>query len=310
VTIISATQLVGREASAAFASRMSELEAPPITLAVGNEALSVYFEDPQWRVRFAERYADQLVERSSLGLRHYVVRNGSGYAFWSAGYPKWCWENGELPADAIAFLSDATAMSALFSGSKALVTFHAAAVVTAGIAAAIAGDSNAGKTTTALACGRAGLQLYSDERCVVDGRAVVPFMRSLSVRSDGWSRLHGSPNQNGALPKGARPTIDGFSIRISELFGNVDRSTRPELRAVFALDGAAEQARVTPVAWYDVAPTLAKWMNSADRGLNRGVRLIETLRSVECFRLRLGTPHQSAALIGSTLRAIAEHRAS
>ncbi|GAC1541200.1 MAG: hypothetical protein NVS2B17_18370 [Candidatus Velthaea sp.] len=311
MTTISAGQLTPRDIAPDFATQSIARAEHAVSIAVGDDVLRVYFEQAIWAEGFAERYADQVAAASAPVVSHYVVRAAEGYAFWSPGIAAWYWERGELPVDAIVFLADATAITSLLNASQALVSFHAAAVGLDGIAAAIAGDSNAGKTTTALACGRAGLQLYSDERCVVKGRVVVPFARTLSVRTDGWNRLQSDPGTGAAgLPSGARPTADGFRIRISDLFGRFDRVSAPELRAVFLLCGRADRARLVPATWYDVAPALAKWMNGADRGLQRGARLIETLRDVSCYRLYLGSPDESANLIRATLTQIARQRAS
>jgi hypothetical protein len=310
MTEISAAQLIERDVPAEFVAHISALRLHCVSLAIGPDELCVFFESTEWSTVFAERYADQLIEPTGRALRHYVVRDDTGYVFWSPGERAWAWEYGPLPDAAVVFLADAAAMTTLFNASTTLVSFHAAAVGIGGIAAAISGDSNAGKTTTALACGRAGLRLYSDERCVITGRTVVPFQRSLNVRSDGWSRLESRNGGFAPLPRAARPTHDGFSIRISELFGRIEPTARPELRAVFILSGSADRARVMPVGWHDVASALAKWMNSADRGLDRGARIIKILRDVVCFRLELGTPNESAELIASTLTKILDQRAS
>ena len=309
--MISAGQLVPRDVAPGFEAQSTARAPHAVTIAVGDDVLRVFFEEADWAAIFAEQYADHVVVASAPAVLHYVVRGTEGYVFWSPGSSAWCWEGGELSASAVVFLADATAIGSLLSTSATLVSFHAAAVAIDGIAGAISGDSHAGKTTTALACGRAGLQVYSDERCVVKGRAVVPFARSLNVRSDGWTRLHrGSKAVSAGLPSGARPTADGFRIRLSDLFGRSNGATAPELCAVFLLSGVAGQARLVPSSWYDVAPALAKWMNSSDRGLQRGARLIETLRDVSCFKLCLGSPDESAQLIRTTLMQIAERRAS
>ena len=310
MTIVAPTQLVLRAVAPDEGTRIAAAATCAVSIAVGNDVLRVSFEEADWADAFARRYADQLSPLSAPSLTHYVVRNDSGYLFWTPGADAWCWETGELPVPAIVFLADCTALFTMFNESSRFVSFHAAVVGLGGIAAAIAGDSNAGKTTTALACGRAGLSLYSDERCVVEGGAIVPFLRTLNIRRDGWVRVQSGTPEPVQVPAGAVETLDGFSIPVSALFGPIDPASRPELRALFILSGTASRAEVDPVSCYDVAPALARDMHSSDRGLGRAVRLIETLRDVDCYRLRLGTPAETAALIRTVLTTIAEQRAS
>jgi hypothetical protein len=302
---------VTRRIDPSVASHLRASAVHAVTIAIGAEQLRVFFAQRSWADAFAERYADQKGSAAGAATSHYVARVGHEYVFWSPEADARIWDRGDLPDSAIVFLTDATAVSSFFDSSPTLISFHAAAVGFAGVAAAITGDSNSGKTTTALACARAGLTLYSDERCVLRERTVVPFARTLSVRSDGWMRLQsGRRNAFTDAPPVARATPEGFSVRISDLFGDLDTNAEPELCAVFVLAGHEDVVRLEPVTSYAVAPALAKWMNSSDRGLQRGARLIETLRGVACFRLFLGAPDESARLIRTTLAEIADRRGS
>ena len=89
------------------------------------------------------------------------------------------------------FLADAFALTEfLRERDDGIVSLHAATVGLPGGVAAIIGDSNVGKTTTAVACARAGMDLYSDERCLIDQRSMIySFPRAINVRATGLQLL-------------------------------------------------------------------------------------------------------------------------
>jgi hypothetical protein len=274
-----------------------------VTIAVGGAAITVRFDDERWASGFAQRYADMLVPNAA-GLVHYAVHTRAGYLFWSPGGPGWSWDHGLLSVSAVVFLAEATALAALIRSSSQLVSFHAAAVAYGGVAAAIAGDTAAGKTTTAIACGRRGMGLYSDERCVVSESFVVPFARTLQLRGDGLrlladERVDGDRIVSAGLP--IREGREDVSVRISSLFGPSAIPAPAPLRAVFLLSGREVRPRVERAEWFDIAPALVRWMDSKDQGLRRVGRLADTLRDACCFRLFLGSPDASASLVGATL---------
>jgi hypothetical protein len=272
-----------------------------VTIAVGGLAITVRFEDECWAAGFAQRYADMIVP-SAAGLVHYVAHTPAGYLFWSPGGQVWSWDHGPLSASAVVFLAEATALAALIRSSSQLVSFHAAAIAYGGVAAAIAGDTTAGKTTTAIACGRRGIGVYSDERCVVSEALVVPFARTFHLRGDGL-RLLAQDRVDGDRIISAELLLpdDREGVRISALLGANAIPAPAPLRAVFLLSGREPRPRIVRAEWFDVAPSLLRWMDSRDRGLERVARLADTLRNTFCFRLFLGSPDASASFIGATL---------
>jgi hypothetical protein len=259
----------------------------PVTIAVGADAITVWFSDECWAAGFAARYAEMLAP-SRPRVVHYVVRTRRGYLFWSPGGQAWAWDQGLLSESAVVFLADATAIAALIRSSR-LVSFHAAAIRYRGIAAAIAGASTAGKTTTVIACGYRGMGIYSDERCVLREDLVVSFPRTLRVRI---GTLGGLPNVGNR---------DAVNLPISLLLGPGAIPAPAPLRAMFLLSGFEPQPRVAPATWLDLAPDLLQSMDSKDQGVRRLVRLADVLREVRCFRLFLGAPDASASLIAETL---------
>ena len=274
-----------------------------VSIAVDDSAMTIRFDDALCAALFAERYADQLAAHAAR-LVHYVVGTQAGYLFWSRGGQAWSWDHGPLSARAVVFLADATAIAALIRASSQLLSLHAAAIAYDGIAAAIAGDASAGKTTTAIACARRGMGLYSDERCIVRDGLVVPFARTLNVRSEGW-RLLAQDRVDAGLILSAQPRRYGdaetLSVRISELFGPNAIASPAPLRAVFLVSGREERPRLARVAWCDVAPALMRWMDSKEQGLPRVARLVHALREACCFRLFLGPPDASALLVRAAL---------
>ena len=270
-----------------------------VTIAVADSEITVRFDDARCAALFSERYADQQVG-GPAPLVHYVVHTTTGYLFWSPGGVAWTWARGRLGAGAVAFLADATAITALINSSPHLLTFHAAAVAIQGVAAAIAGDSGAGKTTSAIACARRGMGLYSDELCVLRGGKVMPFARTLHIRTGGLQLL-----ALDAIDGELMPVRDGVNVRISTLFGWRAIPPPAPLRAVFLLSGREEHPELRRVAWFDVAPALIRSMESNDATpLQRIARVLAVLREVECFRLVLGPPDETALLVRRTLCAL------
>jgi hypothetical protein len=282
-----------------------------VTIAIDGRAISVSFDEALWAADFEARFAEMVcVQRGDLV--HYVVRSDPGYHFWSPGGPAWVWDQGPLASTAVAFLAECTALATLIRSSPQLVSFHAAAIGRGGIAAAIAGHSSAGKSTTAIACARRAMGLYSDERCVLSNNRVVPFARTLHLRGGGLRLLAAEPVAEHGRNVSALPIPSdaaGAEMRISTLFG-VDAIPAPApLRAVFLISGCEARPRAVRAEWFDLAPSLLQRMDSEDEGLARIGRLRETLRGASCYRLYLGSPDTTAALIGATLAALEPARA-
>jgi hypothetical protein len=267
-------------------ARMRAETGRALTVAAGDRAITIRFEDERWAASFTERYADMLVP-DVAELVHDVVRTEDGYLFWSPGGRAWAWEHGPLRDSVVAFFAECTALATLIRSSP-LVSFHAAALRCDRVAVAIAGDSGAGKTTTALACVRRGMRLYSDERALVSNGLVVPFPRAVHIRAEGARLL--------AIPY----ATEGRRLRISALLGPSAIPAPAPLAAVFLLSGCEERPRLERAEWFELAPALLRWMDSRDAGLARVARLRETLREARCFRLFLGAPDATASLILST----------
>ena len=278
-----------------------------IVLDVAGVPCAVHFDDARSARIFAARYADLAVSGRSALLHAFAMRDPAlGPLFWSLGGPVFRWPHGELSASTVAFLADAVALTAFFNErSDGVISLHAAAVGLSGAAAAIIADSNAGKTTTAIACGRLGLRLYSDERCVIDlGGTVHPFPRSLNVRASGLALL-AREGIEGDDAVGERLRVHGSGdwndVHFSELFSSWSAPEPALLRAVFVLSGAGARVRLEPASTTTAVKAAARWTFGAGFGLDRVARLHALFGRVACYRLELGSPGASARAICDAL---------
>jgi len=281
-------------------------------LGVAGAGLAVHFDDVQSAQAFASRYAD--VRRDVTTIAHHVyVATDAGPAplFWSERGPVYRWPHGRIPPEAIAFLADAVALSAVFAErDDGVLSLHAAAVEAQGAAAAIVADTNSGKTTTAIACARAGLALYGDERCIIDERLRVhAFPRSINIRAGGAKLLLADPVP-APDPVGERLRAHGAQdwngVRLGELLDGWTAPPPAPLRAVFVLGGTAAMPALEPIAPRQAARAAARWAQGAGRGIDKLARLVESFSRVACYRLILGRPDASARAIAAALaRAVA-----
>jgi len=267
----------------------------------------VHFDDEVAAAQFASRYTD-LRSIGRTPKRHaFAMRDERlGCLFWSDTTPVMRWPHGDLTAHAVAFLADAVALTAFCRDrDDGIVSLHAASLGVADGVAAIIGDSHAGKTTTAIACARAGMELFSDERCLIDShRLVHPFPRAVNMRASGL-RLLSADQVPGWDPIGrllrARGDGDWNDVRISALLPK-QRALEPlPLRAVFLLARHAGAVSIEAVAPEHAVRASVRWAQGAGNGLDRIARLWEIFRSVPCYRLSLGTPDESARLIRACL---------
>jgi len=249
---------------------------------------------------FGLRYGDHAPTHEP-DFRYYVATVRGGYAFWCSHAPSWRWSQGPLPPDAIVFLLDTVAIAALLRYDERLAAMQAAAIEYSGVAAAIAGNSAAGKTATLLACARRGMRVYSDERTLICENVVHPFLRRSSVRAGG-ARLLISDNERDRSPESSR-VIPQLSLKTC--FGEKAIATPRALRALFVLTGTGHCAALEAIDTAAALPAVSRWFDTRGDMVDRVARAIVTLRHVKCYRLTLGTPDESAAAIAYALTRIA-----
>jgi hypothetical protein len=278
-----------------------------VVIDVAGITCAVHFDDSEAAAMFRLRYTDLLSLGATPERHAFAMRDPEqGWLFWSGTLPVLRWPHGDLAAHAVAFLADAVALTAFFQDrDDGLVSLHAASLGLPNGVAAIIGDSNAGKTTTAIACARAQMDLYSDERCLIDHRSYVhAFPRAINIRSSGLQLLV-RDRLPGADPIGVRLRAhaggDWNDVRISDLMrGQRTLEPRP-LRAVFLLGEHAPAPILQSVPPAQAVRAAARWAQGAGSGLNKIAHLLDVFGAVPCYRLHLGTPSASAQLIRSLM---------
>lgn len=280
-----------------------------VALRLAGETCVIRFDDAEVRRIFAQRYADMAADADGPAAHEaFAVHDPAlGHLFWTTGDQVYRWPHGVAPPHVVAFLADAVALTAfIVRRSDGLISLHAAVATVEAGAAAILGDSHAGKTTTAIACARVGMQLYSDERCLIDRETIAhPFPRAINIRDTG-RRLLTEDTLDGDDPIGRRlracPDSALNDVHFSDLFGQDECRPRP-LRAVFLIAGISAQASLGAATASDATRAAARWACGAGRGFDKLTRLFEIFRNVACFSLVLGTPDASARAVRAGLEA-------
>jgi hypothetical protein len=274
-----------------------------VVIDVAGLVCAMHFDRVDVAANVAARYADLRVATRPPQRHAFAIHDGTrGWLFWSEGTPVLRWPHGELPPHVVAFLADAVALTAfLRERNDGIVSLHAASVGLPDGIVAIIGDSHAGKTTTAIACARAGMTLYSDERCLIDRVSFVhAFPRAINLRAGGI-RLLARDRLPGADPIGARLRAHGVSdwddVRVADLGAAGGPLVPRPLCAVVLLDGSAPTASLERVPASRAVRAAARWAQGAGAGMELLARLYAIFARVPCYALRLGTPCDSARLI-------------
>lgn len=250
---------------------------------------------------FALRYADHPAQKSP-DFRYYVATVRGGYAFWCSHAATWRWTQGALPADAVAFLADSVALAAMVRFDPALVSMQAACLEFNGIAAAVAGQCAAGKISTLFACARRGMRIYSDERTVLRNTIAHPYLRRNSVRAAG-SRLlvadQVTERKNELLH--ADPQLS-----LKTCFGPESIADPRPLRALFVIAGTAYCAALEAIDTASAMPAVMRWFDAYGDMVDRATRAISILSGVQCYRLTLGSPDESAAAMAYAMTRVSQ----
>lgn len=250
---------------------------------------------------FAMRYADHPAA-GDIDFRYFVATVRGGYAFWCAHAPTWRWTQGALPADAIAFLADSVALAAMVRFDPALVSMQAAAVEFNGIAAGLAGTPAAGKTATLLACARRGMCIYSDERTVLRNTVVHPYLRRNSVRAAGARLLltdQGMDAKDDVL-------YSEPQLSLKMCFGSGSIAQPKPLRALFVIGGSGYCAALEAIDTASAMPAVMRWFDSQGDMVDRATRAIAILGGVQCYKLTLGSPDESAAAMAYAMMRVTQ----
>ena len=250
-------------------------------------------------IEVAQLFALRYAEHPAAGppdFRYYVATVRGGYAFWCAHAASWRWTQGPLPPDAVAFLADAVAFSALVQFDARLAAVQGAGVEFNGMGAVICGNSVAGKAATLLACVRRGMRIYSDERALLREKTLHPFLRRSSVRTAGARMLLGDQIGERAEALGSEPCL---SLRTC--FGSAAVAKPHRLRAFFSIIGNGHCAALELADTAAVLPSLTRTFEARGDMVDRVSRAISALRDVRCYKLTLGNSDESAAAIAYAL---------
>jgi hypothetical protein len=316
--LIDAADLVPIDA--ATCERNAVRIARSVRLSIAGMPCCVNFGDAAAAEAFAARYADlegsaRVPEREAFAVHDDVL----GPLFWSPGGTAYRWPHGPLPPDGTAFFADAVALTAFLTDRHdGIVSLHAAAVGTAAGGAAIVADSNVGKTTTALACARTGLHLYSDERCLVDrsGR-IHAFPRAVNVRDGGRQLLlHDVLAEADVLAQRLRTHADAADwqdVRFADLFGGWRPPPPVPLRTVFLISGVAAEPRLERVRVIDAVKAAARWAIGAGSAVGADIgeeRRVEPEPVTQSLVLILGRfrPQMTCEPVAATPRARLQNR--
>ena len=273
-----------------------------VTFAIDGLACRVTFEDASAAVAYRARYAlNDVAGQSAIHIC--VARDPSGrWLFVHCDGESKRWRDESCSTDLLICLADAFALTAFFRAVPHLMSMHAAVVGIEGGAAAIVGDSIAGQTTTAVACARRGLRLYSDERLVLSRRQVVPFPRTLTIRPGGIRLLLDAP-LNDWVARRLADASAATNVAYGELLGEWSAPPVEPLRSAFIIAAIGSSPYVERIARTHVAQAALARAHCVEIGTDRFTRLLAALEGVACYRLTLGSPHDTADLIENRLRA-------
>jgi hypothetical protein len=266
--------------------------------------IAVGFDDARAAASYRRRYARLPSERPA-DVHAYALRCGGSTLFWVEGGPAYRWREVLEDPLAVDFLADCVVRHTYFMELSPYLSFHAAALGVAGGAFAVTAASEGGKTTTALACARRGMPLYSDERCILDGERVLPFPRALNVRAAALELLASDP----AFPDGgvgerlcAHRGADWTGVDFADLFSDARLPPAEPLRAVFFITARAAEPAVRAMPFREALPAL---LGVPLRGRNRGVERVadatRLLAQAKAYALTLGRPDATACLVHETV---------
>lgn len=277
-----------------------------VNIAIADAAIRLCFDDEQVADVFSSRYREHRTG-AAKGFDYYIARDTGMYVFWSETSPLWTWDHCLLTPDAVAFLTDAVFMSALIRKDKSFTSLHGAAICSDGVVAAVIGDSTAGKTTTAIACARRGMRFLSDERVLLHKRTVMPFLRTMNIRSGGLRLL--ATDQVDDLcgsSAGLRSHIDSDweNVSIVDLFGSQAIAAPGPLQAVFLLSEFRETPIAQEITPLQTMPALMRWLDCQESGFARIERVLDILKGVKCYRLYPGKPDATAREIACIAAAL------
>jgi hypothetical protein len=306
--MVTAAQLVDIELGAATRHELLQRASEVVGFEWFGKRIAVHFDESAAAISFRSRYS-AFLSSGPPDLVVCAVRSGN-----EAGEPVFWTEPGgacrypaALNGDVIAFLADAVTHRAFFDVNPAIMSFHAAAVRVGDAAAAISAESTGGKSTTALACARRGMPLYTDERCVLINGSVHAFPRAVNVRKGGMDLLLAQNVQfDGGIGKRLQPHGGAHweSASFEEIFGKRALPEPAKLEVIFFIEGRAGVPHVAPVPRGDaIVRLLTAGFCGPQCGMDRVAAATALFQQTRVYALTLGSPDDTAQLIASTTNA-------
>jgi hypothetical protein len=274
--------------------------------------VEVRFDNAEAAQLYRGRYRHMLTDCAPQEVGYAAELGPGEIYFWLDGHDAYRWDRSAIKPQVIAFLADAVVNTTVFTSRDGIIALHAAALSDGRAAAAIVGSSTAGKTTTAIACARRGLELYSDEYCIATEAGIIPFPRSISLRCAATEVLANDPVPSSAVDAwlGSHGCCDGYDLGYDELFGVLHRPKPRPLRAAFVLVGKGSQPVVRPLSRNAMLEHIAPWAKLKPRGFEALHALVALLEPVTCFEVVLGTPDATARAIELTLENVSRTEAA
>jgi len=308
MTLVTARELVEIELDTAQRQMLFARARHVVTMEWFGRCIAACFDEEAAAESFRSRYQSFLKPGTpqlwSCALRH---GNDAGEpVFWTEPGPAYRYPSPLRGGHVISFLADAVTHRAFFDINGELVSFHAAAVRIGDTAAAISAISTGGKSTTSLACSRRGMDLYTDERCVLKGGMVQAFPRAINVRKGGLELLTSEeiPGDGGIGRRLlAHEGADWESASFSEVLGERPMPAPAKLEAIFFIEGRGGVARTAPLALDDaIVRLLTAGLCGPQAGLDRVATATAICHQARVYALTLGTPDDTALLIAATTR--------
>ena len=305
---VTAAELVREDLDTDVRRSLKDLACHSRRIAWFGRSIEVCFDEPDAAQIFHERY-QAFATTLEPSLRAYAVASHG-----STKEPIFFCDPGEAyryPAPlrggvVIAFLADAVVQRAFFDVHPDIVSFHAAAVKVDGVAAAISATSTGGKSTTAIACARRGMGLFTDERCVVKDGLVQAFPRAVNIRSGGLELLADVIDPETGVSIGERlraRSNEWMSASFSDVLGPNALPTPAPLDALFFIIGRGRIAHVEALPRQDaIVQLLHAGLCGSRPGLDRVAAATSLCRSARAYSLVLGTPDDTALVVAATTR--------
>jgi len=277
-----------------------------VRLDLAGAIVEVRFDCPDAAQLYRRRYRHMLSDGRPGRIAYAVAQKPDEHFFWVEGGSAYRWRGSPLKPHAVAFFTDAVVGTTVFRSLENVVTLHAAAISDGFSAAAIIGSTTAGKTTTAIACARRGLALYSDEFCIVAPNGILPFPRSLSLRCAATEVLANDPVPSSAVDAWLRThgCCDGYDLGYDELFGTLERPAPRPLRTAFVLIGKGAQPSIREVSRVAMVAHAGPWAKLKASGFEAFETLLALFEGVACYEVVLGSPDATARAIRRTMERV------